>query len=199
VITNAAETVDTFYRLIGFRSLGHGQGWGMKGEQLSREPQPQQVALAEAIGWDDVETISELRTTLGPDALDAPLANGMTPLQFAARTGARDSADRLLHHGAAADVLSLWDLGRVADLHDFLDKHPDRLNERRAGSGRTLLHVAVQRDDAALVDVLLAHGADLAIRDSRFDATAEQWAVELRHHRIRRLLEAARDSAAGAS
>lgn len=45
----------------------------------------------------------------------------------------------------------------------------------------TPLHWAVARDQPAAVAALLAHGADLSVRDPRHQATALQWAVY--HHR----------------
>ena len=38
---------------------------------------------------------------------------------------------------------------------------------------------------------LVTHGADLAIRDAKFDSTPEGWAVEGQHDEIRELLHCA--------
>ena len=45
----------------------------------------------------------------------------------------------------------------------------------------TALHVAAGDDDAELVRTLLELGADPTIRDSRFDATAGDWARHFHH------------------
>ena len=56
---------------------------------------------------------------------------------------------------------------------------------------QTALHTAVERDDAPLVRLLLARGANPTLRDSRFDSTALEWAEHLgRPHLVALLVEA---------
>lgn len=54
---------------------------------------------------------------------------------------------------------------------------------------QTALHTAVERDDALLVQLLLARGADPTIRDARFHATALGWAEHLGRLDLVSLLE----------
>ena len=54
--------------------------------------------------------------------------------------------------------------------------------------GGTGLHWAAINGRRDTVGFLVAHGADLTIRDARFDATPEGWAAEGRHDDIRELL-----------
>lgn len=54
--------------------------------------------------------------------------------------------------------------------------------------GGTALHWAAINGHKDTVAFLVAHGADLTIRDAKFNATAEDWAVEGQHDEIRDLL-----------
>jgi ankyrin repeat protein len=53
---------------------------------------------------------------------------------------------------------------------------------------QTALHAAVERDDVDLVEWLLAHGANTAIRDARFGSTPLDWARHLGRPRCASLL-----------
>jgi ankyrin repeat protein len=57
--------------------------------------------------------------------------------------------------------------------------------------GGTGLHWAAINGHKDTVKFLVAHGADRTIRDARFDATPEGWAVEDHHDEIRELLHCA--------
>lgn len=54
--------------------------------------------------------------------------------------------------------------------------------------GGTGLHWAAINGHKDTVEFLVAHGADLTIRDAKFDSTPEGWAAEGRHDEIRELL-----------
>ena len=57
--------------------------------------------------------------------------------------------------------------------------------------GGTGLHWAAINGHKDTVEFLVTHGADLSIRDARFDSTPEGWAVEGRHDEICELLRCA--------
>jgi len=57
--------------------------------------------------------------------------------------------------------------------------------------GGTGLHWAAINGHQETVEFLVAHGADLTIRDARFDSTPEGWAAEGKHDEIRELLRRA--------
>ena len=95
---------------------------------------------------------------------------GFTPLLFAAREGALESARLLLAAGADADdtaadgasalgLAALSGQGAVADL--LLEAGAD---VDAAGAGYTPLHAAVLRADLALAEALIANGANLNAR-----------------------------------
>ncbi|MGB9458652.1 MAG: ankyrin repeat domain-containing protein [Bryobacteraceae bacterium] len=54
--------------------------------------------------------------------------------------------------------------------------------------GGTGLHWAAINGHKDTVEFLVAHGADLTIRDTKFDSTPEGWAAEGQHDEIRELL-----------
>jgi ankyrin repeat protein len=106
------------------------------------------------LGYDDTKDVKEVEQ------------GGFTALLFAARQGDVDSARVLLDAGAdvneatpdATSMLVLAAHGGQSGFARFLlDRGADA---NAAGSGYTALHAAVLRSDAALVNALLAHGAN---------------------------------------
>jgi Ankyrin repeat len=183
LVLNAAQGTTGLYRLGGFRSLGVGQTFWLPGTAMANAPSSEQVAFAEAIGDGRLDKLPAALAALGPGGVDRPLTDTMTPLQFAARTGQPLVARWLQEHGAAPDLLAAWDLGWHDEARRIARQRPDLVTARRPRSGKTLLHVAVERDDLALIALLLASGADRLARDQRFHATPLEWARELRHPR----------------
>lgn len=87
-------------------------------------------------------------------------------------TGA--AAERLLAAGATPDACAAAHLDRADLLMRFLAEDPERVHER-GGDGQTPLHFAQSR---AVVDLLLAAGADIDARDVDHRATAAEWMLE---------------------
>ena len=78
-------------------------------------------------------------------------------------------------HRMAAEALALHIAGMVEDREEV--PAPSMLD--------------ALADDPAMKDAvafLVAHGADLTIRDTKFDSTPEGWAAESKHDEIRELL-----------
>jgi GNAT superfamily N-acetyltransferase len=183
-VANAADDAASLYRMLGFRSLGFGQTWWLSEQGLAQRPSPTQVAFAEAVGRGDLPALEAMVADLSTDDLNAPLSNGLTPMQFAAVNRRPDAAGWLMTRGAAADLLAAWDLGWKDEARRLLRDHSDLVTARRPRSGKTLLHMAVERNDAELAELLLAAGADPTARDHRFDSTPMGWATELRRPRL---------------
>ncbi len=89
-------------------------------------------------------------------------------LYAAARNGHRDVVAYLLDRGADIDAKGVF--------------------------GATGLHWAAMNGHQETVEFLVKRGANLTIRDSKFDATPEEWAQEGGHTSIGATLRQARDS-----
>ncbi len=178
LVTNAADGNGALFGVWGFRTLGFGQTWWLPGDVLRQPVPPDTVAFAEAVGLGEVAALESMWHG-GPD-LDAVLPNGMTPLRLAGATGASSAAEWLLDRGAHPDVLAAWDLGWRQEAVRLVRSRPDLLQQRRPRSGKTLLHLAVERDDAELAELLLDAGIDTACTERRSGRTALEWARQLR-------------------
>jgi GNAT superfamily N-acetyltransferase len=158
-VLNATAEGEPLYRSVGFASLGSGRTWWL---HPGPRPTPRQGALVEAIGFGDTGELAALEPT---DAeLEDDIPGGGPPLAIAVVTA----------QSAAAD----WILAR----------RPDLVSRPVEPRGGTLLHVAVEWDDEALVRVALAHGADRAVRDRWFGGTPLDWAEHLGRPRLAALL-----------
>jgi ankyrin repeat protein len=87
-------------------------------------------------------------------------------------TGA--AAERLIAAGAIPDACAAAHLDRPDLLARMIADEPSRVRER-GGDGQTPLHFAASR---AVVDLLLAAGADIDARDVDHRATAAEWMLE---------------------
>jgi ribosomal protein S18 acetylase RimI-like enzyme len=154
-VLNATDAGDALYRQAGFRSLGWGQTWWYS---PGPEPTTRQIALTEAVGFGDLATLAALRPT--PDEMADPLPGGESPLTLTVLTD----------QPAVAGYL--------------LERCPDLVNRRFAPHGATLLHLAIEHDRPAFVEVALAHGVDPEARDGTFNATAAGWAEHFAHREI---------------
>lgn len=183
LVTNAAEGNAPLFGIWGFRSLGYGQTWWIANEGL-RHPVPADlVRWALSIGCGDLEALEAGRRAGGLD-VNGHLANGMTPLQFAGAARCAASARWLLENGALPDVLATWDIDGAAGVTELLSAQPELLDGRRQRSGKTLLHLAVERNDAELARLLVRAGIDRSATDHRFGRTALEWARHLRRTEV---------------
>ncbi len=146
VITATGEG-EPLYRAAGVVSLGHGRTWW---RHPGPRPTARQTALVEAIGFGDLATLESLDLSAGE--LGAEIPGGGPPLAVAVVTGRPEIAD--------------WILARS----------PGLVSAPVEPRGGTLLHVAVEWDDEALVRVALAHGADPKARDRGWLGTPVDWA-----------------------
>lgn len=180
---NATREGLALYEGLGFRHIGEGMTWLLPGPRSRIVPDPRDVAVAEALGRGDLPAL---------EGMPPPprLPNGDIPMQFAARFGQVDTVRWLLERGAVPDVLALWDSGMTEEaVHAMGD--PATRNRLSGPERATPLHIAVQRDDAALVEQLIEAGASLSARDAQFQATPLEWAEHLGRDEIARILRRA--------
>jgi GNAT superfamily N-acetyltransferase len=154
-LLNATREGELLYRTVGFESQGWGQTWWM---HRGRRPSARQTELVEAIGFGDLDRLAALRPTR--TELEREIPGPGVPLAVAVVTG---------QAGAAG-----W----------ILRRRPDLASTPIEPRGGTLLHTAVEHDDAALVEVALEHGADLRARDRMWRATPLDWAEHLGRHEL---------------
>ncbi len=184
------SAADFIYARLGFESLGYGQTWWMHAPTLAApSPTPAQIAFAEAIGRGDIAALDALPPASLPTDLDAPLPNGMTPMELAVRASKPASARRLAAHGATLHVLQAWDLGWKARARRLLANSPELANQRSGVWQITPLHEAVYRNDVALARLLLTAHPDLDIQDTQFHSTPLGWARHFQRAEIVALLE----------
>jgi ankyrin repeat protein len=134
-----------------------------------------QEALDEALAWaarnDRVEALETLSRRGA--RLDADVYRG-TALAWAAACGRPRAVARLIALGADPG-------GRTT------------FGGPEHGEGVTPLHLAAQNGDLAVIEALLAHGADATIEDAIYHATPAGWAANFGHTTARdRLATAAR-------
>lgn len=106
--------------------------------------------------------------------VNAVASNGWTALMIASVKGFVDVARLLLEHGAEPnqpDVYSWTPLMRAVyqerpQIARLLAEHDQTRVNHRGENGVTALHLAVARGNAEAVKLLLANGADPAIRDA---------------------------------
>jgi ankyrin repeat protein len=83
-------------------------------------------------------------------------------------------ADRLMAGGAVPDACGAAQMDRVDLLARILDEDPSRVHER-GGDGQTPLHFARSRE---VVDLLLAHGADIDALDVDHRSAPAHWMLQ---------------------
>lgn len=135
-------------------------------EPLAAFDSPPIVAYANDLAMVDVL----LELGADPNRRSNWWAGGFHALHSA--TGA--AAERLINAGAVIDACAAAHLDRPDLLARLIADDPARVHER-GGDGQTPLHFAASR---AVVDVLLAAGADIDARDVDHRSTPAQWMLD---------------------
>lgn len=156
-------------------------------ERASTE-RPLRAKVFAAAQAGDIETVREaLNAGFDPRQTDA---EGRTVHQIAKEYGheaielfareleERDSSPPEMR-GVVASILDAAEKGHADKLARLLDSHP-KLIDARSGNfqQQTALHKAAWRNQRACVQLLLARGADVRIRDTGDNATALHFAAE---------------------
>lgn len=190
VMLNANDVGRRTYEQVGFRIIGYGLTWWITSKRYITHPDsPQMVALAEATGLGDMETLQQTGATLTPDELDAPLANGMTLMQLAAHCRQPAAAEWLIDHGAICSALVMWDLDWKDRAAALLAADPQEVNRTYFDWEGNLLHIAAQRGDIELAKLALAAGVDLTMKDKEHSSIPSGWAYYFGRREIIKLIE----------
>jgi ankyrin repeat protein len=96
------------------------------------------------------------------ELVNAPLANGVSPLMLATYYGRTELAGILVQHGAEQDIYVAAARGNVARVRELLDAHPDLLNSF-APDGHIPLGLAAFFGQRAVVQLLLERGAKVNV------------------------------------
>ncbi|MBO0744161.1 MAG: GNAT family N-acetyltransferase [Candidatus Dormibacteraeota bacterium] len=193
-VLNATPAGEQLYTRTGFIPTGWGQTWWLLDARAAGGPPPPPplVSLVEAIADQDLDRLLASLTTLRADPRafdpDGRLPCGMRPLEVAARLGRPESARILLAGGARLDVLTAWDLGWTEEARRVLELDPGAAGRPQGTQGATPLHRAVERDDEALLHLLLASNPSVDVRDGVYGATPLGWAEHLKRPRLATLL-----------
>jgi GNAT superfamily N-acetyltransferase len=195
-VLNATDLGRRIYEQLGFEHTGDGWTWWLNVPRLAAHPPTQaQVALAEATGRGDVDTLDQLyaHSRLVSNDLNVPLANEMTLMQLAVHCRQPAAAEWLVAHGAALDVLSAWDLGWKDRCAQMLSDDPNLVNLPYGEWKVTLLHEAASRGDVELARLALSANPDLSKQDPVYHSTPLGWAKHFQREEIARLIEVHQD------
>ncbi len=192
-VLNATDAGQPTYERIGFSVMSEGWTWWLKMEKfLLRPPSAREVQLAEGLGRGDIPFLQRLRSGFSSDELDRQMTNGMSWMELAVHCRQSASAEWLLAEGAVCSILDAWDLGWKERAAELLSEDRERSNQLFGEWNKSLLHIAAERNDTQLAELILSASPDLQVRDSAYRSTPLEWAKHLGHADIVRLLEAVR-------
>lgn len=178
------------YEQLGFRWIGEGRTWLLKGDQLIKQPPTQrEVKMAEAVARGDIKSLDDLLIKFSDKELSLPLTNGFTFVELAVHCKQPSSAYWLIDHGATMRALEAWNLGWKKEARDILAQHRDHVNEKYGEYRVTLLHEAARTNDVELAKLSLSFNPDLTIKDCVHDGTPVDWARFFKRHEMIRLIE----------
>jgi ankyrin repeat protein len=160
----------------------------------------------------------ELLVERGAD-LEARDRHDRTPVELALFAGCRESYAALLKLGAQARPEAVAKAGGsieravvlarffgacfrdLAEVRAMLEKEPELARTRLPHFWPdnpvhgTALHIAASQGNGPLIELLLAHGADVTCRDLRYQGHPAHWAREFGHPRLSEQLDALRRAA----
>ncbi len=132
--------------------------------------------------------VSELLLARGAD-IKAKNNDGQTPIDVAFQRKREDIVGLLLEKGATISTIHLAAyVGDLAKVKAFIQEDID-VNTKYI-RGRMPLHYAARQGHKEIVELLLAHGADVNLGDKYYNRTAAEFAMGRNHREIVELLVA---------
>lgn len=190
VFPSFAGSYDDFFRAIVRDDASAVRKWVERGFDPNAPDDSGQLAIIRALQAESYETALALASLaqLDPHARNR---SGETALMMAALKGRLDVCRALIARGAALDqpgwtALHYAASGNSLEVTELLIERGARV-DARAPNGRTPLMLAVLHADEALVDALLAAGADRTVLDRNDIDAAELARRAGREHLERRL------------
>lgn len=134
-------------------------GGGAVEWRVMRVGQPIFIAAEKLQALEKVRYLVEAGADVNAQATD-----GSTPLLFAAIAGHQDVCELLLNQGAELDIGSACLLGKRKVVEELLKATPESLTKSDLPLQTPVLHWAALAGDVAIVELLLAHGAQVDAR-----------------------------------
>jgi GNAT superfamily N-acetyltransferase len=189
-VLNSTEIGKRTYWQLGFHSIGDGWTWWMMIERLlAQPPGPVEVRIAEAVGRGDEAELASIRIEQPAYDLNRALTNGMSLIQLAVHCRQSRAAAWLVEGGSGYTALDAWDLGWKDRARQLLGADRQQIQQLYGKEEKSLLHVAVERNDAELAELALASGSDPHWRDNTWKATPLEWANHFGYTAIARLIQ----------
>jgi predicted N-acetyltransferase YhbS len=179
------------YEQVGFNHVSNGLTWWLMTKQYITDPPPAKlVTFIEAVGNGDITEMEHLLKSLTTDDLNKPITNGMTLMQLAIHCRRPGAAEWLAEHGSAHTVLDLWDIDWKDRAKALLEANPALVNQRYDYLQYTLLHIAAERNDIALAQLVLPFKPDLTLEDAIYHGTPLNWAHHFNRKEMAELIQA---------
>ncbi len=188
VTLNANHTGKPLYEKVGFSLVGYGITWWLMNQNYINQSSLE-VQLAEAVGTGDTKTLNHLASASSTGILGRPMSNGMRWIEFARYFNQHHLADWLVNNGALLTVYDAWTLGWKDKAEALLKEKPEEINRRYFDWGGTLLHIAAEKNDLALLKLALQNNPDLSVKDHHHNGTPLDWAMFFKREEMVLLLK----------
>lgn len=165
------------YERVGFKHVGNGSTWWLYRDEYEKVVNSRaQQKIIQHICLGQVDELAKLPQDT---SVDFATTAGLSLVQMATHFKQTAVSNWLIARGSKHTVLDLWDIGGKTRANSLLPAHVNDLID-----GKTALHHAVERDDAAFAEYLLKFNPSLEIRDSGFSCTALGWCSVLERTEI---------------
>jgi GNAT superfamily N-acetyltransferase len=185
---NANHIGRPLYDRAGFGLIGYGITWWLMNRNYLTQSS-QEVQLAEAVGSGDIRTLDQIASASSVEVLGRQMSNGMRWIEFAIYFNQHNVANWLADHGALLTAYDAWVLGWEEKFEALLMNDPEEINRRYFDWGGTLVHIAADKNDLALLKLVLQYNPDLSIKDHHHGGSPLDWAMFFKREEMVALLK----------